>query len=67
MRTVTGWIALVGSVGVGLALIITRLTGEVYSSTLYVRAGIVLPIVFLYGLGVVLASRRRRRSEDASG
>lgn len=54
-----GWLALVGALIVGLGLLVTRVMGQQYSSSLYIRAGIVLPIIFLYGLARVLTKRRR--------
>ncbi len=58
-----GWLALVGASIVGLGLLVTRVMGQQYSSSLYIRAGIVLPIVFFYGLARVLT--RRRRTDNA--
>ena len=49
-RKVLGWIAVGGSLAVGIGLIVTVILGEHYSAGLYVRAGIILPIVLIYGL-----------------
>ena len=49
-RKVLGWIAVGGSLAVGIGLIVTVIMGEHYSTGLYVRAGIILPVVLIYGL-----------------
>ncbi len=55
---VLGWVAFIGSIGTGIALLIFSLAGEDISSGTYIRAAIILPIVLIYGLYQIRKSQK---------
>jgi hypothetical protein len=54
MKKVAGWICIIGSVAVGVTLLVLWLAKvEMSSATVFLRAGFVLPIALIYGLRLV--------------
>ncbi len=51
LMKVLGWIAVLGSLGCGIGIIVT------HTSSLYLRVGIICPLVLLWGLYEI--TRRR--------